>query len=339
MAELAPWIKLNTQLSYTNSTYKSTIDNQGAARGGVVMAAFNTPSFLPVYADQLKIRDITQNDNTSLSLLKLRGGMGNRLFTISGIPPYSHLALLRPDRIGPGTPNYNPVQLENKDLTWETTTDANIGSVGNDIFNASRLDLELMNDFKNQSTAVLNRWTKPGQITNIPKAGDPSVLAISDRFIENGSYLRLKSATLGYDFKEILSMSNCPCCGMLRKEYYPAMANYLSAYVKEMAKKGFRISAVTIQNEPLYDEAAYPCMLMTAEMQRDFIKENLGPQFKAENIKTQIITYDHNWDHPEYGMAICQILLKQHNDVEGTAFHAYAGKSEKAMGEIIMLSG
>lgn len=76
-------------------------------------------------------------------------------------------------------------------------------SYGNDIFNASRLDLELMNDFKNQSTAVLNRWTTPGQITNVPKANDPNAMHISDRFVEDGSYLKLKSVTLGYNFKNL----------------------------------------------------------------------------------------------------------------------------------------
>ncbi|SHL34364.1 TonB-linked outer membrane protein, SusC/RagA family [Chishuiella changwenlii] len=82
------------------------------------------------------------------------------------------------------------------------------GSVGNDIFNASRLDLELMNDFKNQSTAVLNRWTTPGQITNIPKAGSSSALFLSDRFIEDGSYVRLKAVTLGYNFKKALGFNS-----------------------------------------------------------------------------------------------------------------------------------
>ena len=75
------------------------------------------------------------------------------------------------------------------------------GSQGNDIFNASRLDLELMNDFKNQSVAVLDRWTTPGQITNIPKAKDADALHISDRFVEDGSYVKLKAVTLGYNFK------------------------------------------------------------------------------------------------------------------------------------------
>ena len=75
------------------------------------------------------------------------------------------------------------------------------GSVGNDIYNASRFELELMNDFKNQSTVVLNRWTTPGQITNVPKARAADVDKISDRFVEDGSYIKLKSITLGYNFQ------------------------------------------------------------------------------------------------------------------------------------------
>lgn len=77
------------------------------------------------------------------------------------------------------------------------------GSQGNQIFNASRIDLELMNDFKNQSTNVLNRWTAPGQVTNVPKANDPDARYISDRFVEDGSYVKLKAATIGYNFKNL----------------------------------------------------------------------------------------------------------------------------------------
>lgn len=77
------------------------------------------------------------------------------------------------------------------------------GSQGNDIFNASRLDLELMNDFKNQSTATLNRWTTSGQVTDVPKAYDNTALHISDRFVEDGSYIKLKAVTLGYNFKNL----------------------------------------------------------------------------------------------------------------------------------------
>lgn len=82
------------------------------------------------------------------------------------------------------------------------TLDALItGSQGGDIFNASRMDLTLMNNYNNQSTEVLNRWTTPGQVTDVPRANDPNALHVSDRYVEDGSYVRLKAVTLGYQFK------------------------------------------------------------------------------------------------------------------------------------------
>jgi hypothetical protein len=86
------------------------------------------------------------------------------------------------------------------------------GSQGNDIFNASRIDLEGMKDSKNQSTAVLDHWTTPGQITDVPKPGPGSGIvaptANSTRWIEDGSYVRLKSITLGYNFKKFWGLNS-----------------------------------------------------------------------------------------------------------------------------------
>ncbi|WP_219224208.1 SusC/RagA family TonB-linked outer membrane protein [Pedobacter antarcticus] len=76
------------------------------------------------------------------------------------------------------------------------------GVQGNKIFNASRIETEGMYDAKNQSAAVLNRWTTPGQITDVPRALKQSSQnsLTSSRFVENGSYLRLKTATFSYNF-------------------------------------------------------------------------------------------------------------------------------------------
>jgi TonB-linked SusC/RagA family outer membrane protein len=77
-------------------------------------------------------------------------------------------------------------------------------SVGNDIYNGLRYNLEKMSGYENQSTAVVNRWRAEGQQTDMPKAtwGDPMGNAeFSSRWIEDGSYLRLKTLVLGYDFK------------------------------------------------------------------------------------------------------------------------------------------
>lgn len=85
------------------------------------------------------------------------------------------------------------------------------GSQGNDIFNATRIETEGMIDAKNQSRKVLNRWKTPGQVTDIPRAmadnTDNSI--ISTRFVEDGSYLRVKAITLGYEVpRDILSRFN-----------------------------------------------------------------------------------------------------------------------------------
>ncbi len=76
------------------------------------------------------------------------------------------------------------------------------GSQGNDIFNASRIDTEGMFDFRNQSKAVLDRWKRPGMITDIPRVGNIENSHNSTRFVEDGSYLRLKTVTLSYDFNK-----------------------------------------------------------------------------------------------------------------------------------------
>jgi TonB-dependent starch-binding outer membrane protein SusC len=81
------------------------------------------------------------------------------------------------------------------------------GVGGNKIFNATRVETEGMSTANNASTAVLRRWTTPGQITDIPIAifGDPGATnsvpnsSISSRFVESGDFFRLKAATLSYN--------------------------------------------------------------------------------------------------------------------------------------------
>ena len=74
-------------------------------------------------------------------------------------------------------------------------------SYGNDIYNYQRSLLEGGSQFFNQTTALNRRWIAEGQQTDVPKAtfGDPMGNSrFSDRWIEDGSYLRLRSVTLSY---------------------------------------------------------------------------------------------------------------------------------------------
>ena len=75
-------------------------------------------------------------------------------------------------------------------------------SLGNDIYNYMRSQLEGGSRFMNQSTAMLRRWQVEGQETDMPRITfqDPKGNSrFSDRWIEDGSYLRLKSVTLSYN--------------------------------------------------------------------------------------------------------------------------------------------
>lgn len=73
------------------------------------------------------------------------------------------------------------------------------GSVGNDIYNASKIDMVGMHNAANQITDVLRRWKVPGQITDIPKAGEVDNIKASSRWVEDGSYLKIRNITLSYD--------------------------------------------------------------------------------------------------------------------------------------------
>lgn len=78
------------------------------------------------------------------------------------------------------------------------------GSVGNDIYNVSRMESEGMFNSNNQSTGVLRRWRIPGQITDVPRVGFNQ--QNSTYYIEDGSYLRVKDISLSYDVpKAIIS--------------------------------------------------------------------------------------------------------------------------------------
>jgi TonB-linked SusC/RagA family outer membrane protein len=78
---------------------------------------------------------------------------------------------------------------------------------GNDVFNYMRAKIEDMTGFENQSTAILNRWVKDGQDTPVPKASynDPMGNArFSSRWIEDGSFIRLKNLTISYRYPKKL---------------------------------------------------------------------------------------------------------------------------------------
>lgn len=77
--------------------------------------------------------------------------------------------------------------------------------VGQDIVNRTKMYNENMYYRNNQSVSVLNRWRRQGDITDIPRAlyNQGYNWLGSDRFVEDGSFLRFKSASISYSFRKL----------------------------------------------------------------------------------------------------------------------------------------
>lgn len=104
-------------------------------------------------------------------------------------------------------------------------------SYGNDVYNQTGAVLEQMEGYNNQSTDVLRRWQQPGDITDVPRAtfndvtgryvGGANNTEISDRFLEDGSFLRIKDITLGYR----LPLQTVEKLGLQKLRFYVSARN------------------------------------------------------------------------------------------------------------------
>jgi glucosylceramidase len=119
--------------------------------------------------------------------------------------------------------------------------------------------------------------------------------------------------------------------GSLLPEFEASYAQYLVKYIQEMAKRGFTIDALTIQNEPLHP-GNNPSLLMLADQQARFIGKHLGPAFRQVGIQTKIVIYDHNADRPDYPITVLSDPLAN-PFIDGAAFHLYGGQIE-ALSEV-----
>lgn len=97
---------------------------------------------------------------------------------------------------------YTMIRYQNWTLSADFTY-----SYGNQVYNGVRRLTESPADFGNKSRAVLARWNSEGQVTDMPKAdyGDPKGNnRFSSRWIEDGSFLKLKDVTLSWNLPDNL---------------------------------------------------------------------------------------------------------------------------------------
>jgi len=112
-----------------------------------------------------------------------------------------------------------------------------------DIVNGTKMNTTSMYGFDNQSTAVLRRWRKEGDVTTMPRLshGDPVGNArFSSRWIEDGSYARFKAVTLGYNF---------PLTGVLKGTFKTARVSFTAQNLYTITGyKGYSPDVASVSN-------------------------------------------------------------------------------------------
>ncbi|WP_158944465.1 hypothetical protein [Granulicella sp. S190] len=112
--------------------------------------------------------------------------------------------------------------------------------------------------------------------------------------------------------------------GSLREESMSVFAHYLLRSLESFKKNGIPVKHLSVQNEPLHETKDFPGSLMLADQQKRFIGSYLGPGMRVAGLDTEVLAYDHNWDHPEYPL---EILSDSSAGpfVAGSAMHCYGG--------------
>lgn len=112
--------------------------------------------------------------------------------------------------------------------------------------------------------------------------------------------------------------------GQLREDASADFAEYLARSVSAYEAAGIPVKYLSLQNEPLYETPDYPGTLMLAPQQTRLIGSFVGPALQKAGLKTRILAYDHNWDHPEYPLEVLSDPAAARYTA-GSAFHCYGG--------------
>ena len=113
--------------------------------------------------------------------------------------------------------------------------------------------------------------------------------------------------------------------GWMNAKFLEPYSRYLVQFVKDYAKAGVKINALTSQNESETDQdGRMPACFWSAEMEKDFIRDHLGPLLKKESPETQIWLLDHNYDlWKRVKWQLQDAELRKY--VDGVAWHGYVG--------------
>jgi glucosylceramidase len=111
--------------------------------------------------------------------------------------------------------------------------------------------------------------------------------------------------------------------GRLLPEYYQSWANYYVKYIQALESQGIPVWGLTVQNEPMATQTWESC-IYTADEERDFIKNYLGPTLWKNGMKgKKLIGWDHNRDMVYYRAAAILDDTAAAKYMWGIGFHWY----------------
>lgn len=117
--------------------------------------------------------------------------------------------------------------------------------------------------------------------------------------------------------------------GSLLPECQSTWARYLHRYLTEMARQGFPIDYLSVQNEPEATQTWESC-LYTSRQEADFIAEHLGPLLKKKHPSVRLLGWDHNRDHlTQRADALLHSAAAEY--IWGLGYHWYVSEDHEAL--------
>lgn len=118
--------------------------------------------------------------------------------------------------------------------------------------------------------------------------------------------------------------------GKLKKEYRERWAEYICRYIEEYKNRGYRVTKLTLQNEPKAIQTWDSCVY-TAKEQKEFLKEFMWPALVKHGLSDiEIYIWDHN---KERAFEWAETIIDEETDkmISGIAFHWYSGDHFEAL--------
>jgi glucosylceramidase len=152
------------------------------------------------------------------------------------------------------------------------------------------------------------------------------------------AWMKTNESLIGITRQEKAAGKTC----RLKPKCFELYAEYFVRYVQAYREEGITIHAITLQNEPQFDAARYPCMRLTVEDEAK-LAGLVGRKLAERGFATRIFAHDHNWVlHPndreivggDAKMDPLQRVTKLFTDdtagryVAGSAWHCYSGSVE-----------